>query len=87
MKTAALAFLALVLPAQAWAQIAELTLNCQYESSYDPMKAGSETPVTGSFTAIVRMNEVPGVAKIEATTFGCFVYVGGFDEQEGHRRL
>jgi hypothetical protein len=74
------AFLVLALPAPAGAQV--LTLNCQYESSYEPMKAGSEAPATGSFSAIVRMNEAPGVARIETTTLGCFVYVGGFDEQE-----
>jgi hypothetical protein len=80
MKAAAITFLVFALPASAGAQA--LTLNCQVESSYEPMKAGSETPATGSFSAIVRINEVPGVARIEATTFGCFVYVGGFDEQE-----
>jgi hypothetical protein len=57
---AAINFLALLLPAQAWAQTTELTLNCQCESSYDAMKAGSETSATGSFSAIVRMNEAPG---------------------------
>ena len=78
MKAAtAISLLALLLPAQAWAQT--LTLNCQYESSYDA-KANSETPISGGFSAIVRMAET--IATIEATTFGCFDYVGSFTEQE-----
>jgi hypothetical protein len=73
---AAIAFLALLLPVQALAQTTELTLNCQYESSYDAMKAGSESPISGGFSAIVRMNQADAIARIEATTFGCFDYAG-----------
>ena len=81
MKAAAISFLALLLPAQAWAQTTELTLNCQYESTIEPLKAGSESPMSGGFSAIVRMTQA-GAATIEATTFGCFDYVGSFTNLE-----
>jgi hypothetical protein len=81
MRTAAITLLASLLPAQAWAQVAELTLNCQYESSFDTKKPESEIPTTGGFSAIVRM-QANQVATIEATTIGCFDYVGGFSELE-----
>jgi hypothetical protein len=70
----------LALPASAWAQV--LTLHCRYESAYDGTKTGSKTPKSGGFSAIVHMNELPAMARIETTTSGCFDYVGGFDEQE-----
>jgi hypothetical protein len=81
MKTAAIALLALLLPAQARAQVVELTLNCRYESAYEPLKAQSEAPVSGSFSAIVRM-QTNQVATMDATTSGCFDYVGTFNELE-----
>jgi hypothetical protein len=73
-----ISFFALALPASAGAQV--LTLNCQYEITYD-MKLLTKTLETGGFPAIIYINEVPGVARIE-TNSGRFVYVGGFDEQE-----
>ena len=79
---AAISFLALLAPAQAWAQYIELTLNCQYESSYEPLKGGIETPTSGAFSAIVHMNQNITVATIEATTPGCFDYVGSFTDLE-----
>jgi hypothetical protein len=82
MKTTAIAFLASVLPAQAWAQTTELTLSCQYESSYQPLKGGSESPPSGAFSAIVHMNQAGAFATIEATTPGCFDYVGSFTNLE-----
>jgi hypothetical protein len=82
MKAAVISFLTLLLPAQAWAQTTELTLNCQYESTYEPLKGdGSESPMSGGFSAIVRMTQA-GAATIEATTFGCFDYVGSFTNLE-----
>jgi hypothetical protein len=80
MKCLALTVAFLALPASAWAQV--LTLNCRYQSVYDGIKAGSKTSKSGGFSAIVHMNELPGVARVEITTSGCFDYVGGFDEQE-----
>jgi hypothetical protein len=74
-----ISFFALALPASAGAQV--LTLNCQYEITYD-MKLLTKTLETGGFPAIIYINEVPGVARIETTNSGRFVYVGGFDEQE-----
>ena len=79
MKGLALTVALLALPVPAGAQV--LTLNCQYESSYEPKKGVSET-TTGGFSAVVHMNEALGSAKIEATTVGCFDYVGSSDEQE-----
>lgn len=83
MKAAAISFVALLLPAQAWAaETIELTLNCQYESSYRPLKEESEYPTTGVFSAIVRMSQAGDFATIEATTSGCFDYVGSFTNLE-----
>ena len=80
MKALAISLLALLLPAPALARV--LTLSCQYESSYEATKGGSESPMSGGFSAILHMNELPGVARIETTILGCLVYVGGFDRQE-----
>jgi hypothetical protein len=80
-KGLALTVALLALPASAGAQV--LTLNCQYESSSDP-KTNIERPMSGAFSAIVHMKEpeTEGGARIEATTSGCFNYVGAFNEQE-----
>jgi hypothetical protein len=80
-KGLALTVALLALPASAGAQM--LTLNCQYESSSDP-KTNIELPMSGAFSAIVHMKEpeTEGGARIEATTSGCFNYVGVFNEQE-----
>ena len=80
MRTAAIAFLALLLPLQARAQSVELTLNCNYESAFDVMKRQTRK-TSGDFSAIVRMQEgATPSATIEATTTGCFDYVGSFNE-------
>jgi hypothetical protein len=66
MRTAAIALFALSLPVDARAQVDQLTLNCNYDSAAEPLKAGTEAPTSGGFSAIVRM--LPGqIATIEAT--------------------
>jgi len=67
------------LPLQAQAQQTQLTLNCQIESAYD-VRAKRADASSGSFSAIVRMSSKDDIAKIEATTDGCFDYEGSFDE-------
>jgi hypothetical protein len=73
-------FLLLLLPFQAQAQVVELTLTCEYEGTYDPTTS-LEQKLSGNFSAIVRMTP-PALARIEATTLGCFDYDGSFSEQE-----
>lgn len=77
-RTLIAAVIWLAVPSCAGAQ----TLTLKYETSFEASKPENETPMSGGFSAIVHMNEVPGVARIEATTLGCFVFVGGFDELE-----
>lgn len=80
-RAAAITFIFLfLLPFQAQAQVVELTLSCEYKSTYDPT-AGLEEKLSGTFSAVVRMTP-PALARIEATTPGCFDYDGSFSEQE-----
>jgi hypothetical protein len=82
MKTAALTILSLFsLPLQAQAQVTELTLNCEYETSVD-MKQREER-MSGSFSAIVQMQMLKdgkSNATIRATTLMCAYFEGSFDE-------
>jgi hypothetical protein len=78
MRTVGIVLLAVLVPLQGWAQTVDLTLNCQYESVFDPTTT-LRSPSSGSFSAIVRMR-TDGTATIEATTGGCFDYVGSFTE-------
>jgi hypothetical protein len=71
----------LLLPLQAQAQVSELTLSCEYKSVSDLMKLSGEQEMSGSFSAVVRMTP-PAFAKIEATTEGCGIYNGWFDDLE-----
>jgi hypothetical protein len=74
----------LFLPVGVQAQVAELTLNCQYESTYDG-KTSLEEKTTGGFSAIVRMQapkDSVNNATIHATTPFCFDFDGWFSELE-----
>ena len=59
MKGLALTVALLALPASAGAQA--LTLNCHYEyeisNSYDPERPDREGPMSGAFSALVRMSK------------------------------
>jgi hypothetical protein len=71
-----------LLPLETQADQIQLTLNCQVENAID-MKTTQESKSSESFSAIVHLpNSQNDVAIIEATTFGCFDYVGSFSELE-----
>lgn len=86
MKATAVGLLALLFPLQAGAQSVELTLNCDYETASDMNAHDADgKPVfpaavksSGSFSAIVRLAD--DTATIEATTSGCYHFVGSFSE-------
>jgi hypothetical protein len=63
------------------AQNVKLTLNCQYESvaENDGKGLGPRKQASGSFSAIVLMMG-SDAAFIDATTAGCFDYVGSFTD-------
>jgi hypothetical protein len=76
-------FLIMLLPAQALAWDVELRLNCEYERFLTDREGEHESgPVSGSFSAIVHMKQdkTGTFALIEATTIGCFDYVGSFTD-------
>jgi hypothetical protein len=80
--TALTTLLLLFLSLQAQAQVVELTLNCEYESTYDS-KTSLEEKTTGGFSAIVRMQTIrdgANNATIRATTPFCFDFDGSFNE-------
>jgi hypothetical protein len=81
---AAVISLFLLVPLQAKAQSVELTLNCQYESSYD-LKTSLTEKMSGGFSAIVQMQTLKDgatTATIQATTIYCFNFSGGFGDLE-----
>ena len=84
MRTVAVATGLLLLVPQAKAQSVELTLNCQYESSYD-LKTSFTEKMSGGFSAIVQMQTLKDgttTATIQATTVYCFNFLGGFSDLE-----
>ena len=81
---AAVTSLFLLVPLQAKAQNAELTLNCRNERAFDAKKDLSE-PLSGSFSAIVQMQTLKDgtpAAVIQATTIYCSNFEGTFDDLE-----
>jgi hypothetical protein len=81
---AAVVSLFLLVPLQAKAQSVELTLNCEYESSYD-LKTNLTERTSGGFSAIVQMQTLKDGttnATIQATTIYCFNFLGSFGDLE-----